>query len=163
MRTLRWAIAAALAVTVVLIGSQSAQSAPVRHVSFTDATQGTLAPTDTVLATATVGHSVTAQVHVDDWSPGPTSVLLLVGRPGSTDDVAQDNLPATAVLLPDNQLAEADHVTGNALTARFTTTVAGRYPVFLFLSGPEGCGTARMDDPAPIRGALTQVGVVAVS
>jgi hypothetical protein len=148
--------------SVLLLGAQPAQSAPALHVSLTEATYGQLAPSTAVLAVGRPDQPVATQVRIDGWSPGPTSVLVLIGRPGSSDDAEQDaDLPANAVLLLGNQLI-ADTVTTGSVTARFTAPAAGQYPVFLLLSGLEdACGSANMVDP-PVQRSVTQLGVITV-
>jgi hypothetical protein len=162
MRAVQWSIVGAVAASAVLIGSQPAQSAPVRHVSLAEATEGQLAPSQVVLVQARAGQSVSVPIHIDGWTPGPTSVIVLVGRPGSTDDAVPDaDLPSTAVLRPENQLAAADRTLGTQ-PARFSAPATGRYPVFLLLSGLEdACGTAAMAEP-PVARSVTQIGVVQV-
>jgi hypothetical protein len=149
-----------MAAAVLVLGAQPAQSAPALHVSFDEATYGQLAPSTTLLATGRPDQQVTTRVHIDEWSPGPTSVLVLIGRPGTTDDAEQDaDLPPNAVLRPGNELV-ADVVTTGAVTSRFSTSADGQYPVFLLLSGLEdACGSANMVDP-PVQRSVTQIGVI---
>jgi hypothetical protein len=160
MRVAQWGVVGVLTASVLVLSAQPAESAPVVHVSLTEATYGQLAPSTAVLAAGRPDQSVTTRVHVDEWSSGPTSVLVLIGRPGATDDVEQDaDLLPSAVLRPNNQLV-ADTVTTGAVTARFSAPAEGRYPVFLLLSGLEdACGTANMSDP-PVQRSLTQLGVI---
>ena len=160
MRTARWGVVGVMAAAVLVLGTQPAQSAPALHVSFTEATYGQLAPSTALLATGRPDQQVTTRVRIDEWSPGPTSVLVLIGRPGTTDDAEQDaDLPPNAVLRPGNELV-ADVVTTGAVTSQFSTSADGQYPVFLLLSGLEdACGSANMVDP-PVQRSVTQIGVI---
>jgi len=160
MRTAQWGVVGVMAVALLALGAQPAQSAPALHVSFTEATYGQLAPSTTLLATGRPDQQVTTRVHIDEWSPGPTSVLVLIGRPGTTDDAEQDaDLPPNAVLRPGNELV-ADVITTDAVTSRFSASADGQYPVFLLLSGLEdACGSANMVDP-PVQRSVTQIGVI---
>jgi hypothetical protein len=148
-----------LAASVLVLSVQPAQSAPALHVSAAEATNGQLAPSTVVLAIGRPNRLVTTQLHIDGWTPGPTSFLVVIGRPGATDDVAQGaDLPATAVLRQGNQLL-ADTITTNSVTARFSPPAAGRYPVFLQLSGAlVYCDTAMPGIPL----SVTQLGVIDV-
>ena len=160
MRVARWGVVGVMAAAVLALGAQPAQSAPTLHVSFTEATYGQLAPSTALLATGRPDQQVSARVHIDEWAPGPTSVLVLIGRPGTTDDAEQDaNLPPNAVLRPGNELV-ADVVTTESVTPRFSAAADGQYPVFLLLSGLEdACGSANMVDP-PVQRSVTQIGVI---
>ena len=160
MRTARWGVVGVMAAAVLVLGTQPAQSAPALHVSFTEATYGQLAPSTALLATGRPDQQVTTRVRIDEWSPGPTSVLVLIGRPGTTDDAEQDaDLPPNAVLRPGNELV-ADVITTGAVTSRFSASADGQYPVFLLLSGLEdACGSANMVDPQ-VQRSVTQIGVI---
>lgn len=160
MRLAPWGVVGVLAASVLVLSVQPAQSAPALHVSATEATNGQLAPSALVLATGRPNRPVAAQLHIDGWTPGPTSFLVVIGRPGTTDDVAQDaDLPPSAVLRQENQLL-TDTITADSVTARFSPTAEGRYPVFLMLSGAEVfCGTANMGDHG-IPLSVTQLGVI---
>jgi hypothetical protein len=83
----------------------------------------------------------------------------VIGRPGTTDDVAQGaDQPPSAVLRQENQLL-ADTITTDTVTARFSPSAAGRYPVFLLLSGAVVfCDTAMPGMPL----SVTQLGVIDV-
>jgi hypothetical protein len=83
----------------------------------------------------------------------------VIGRPGTTDDVAQGaDQPPSAVLRQENQLL-ADTITRDSVMARFSPSAAGRYPVFLLLSGAEVfCDTAMPGIPL----SVTQLGVIDV-
>ena len=160
MRVAQLGMVGVVAASVLVLGAQPAQSAPALHLSFTEATYGQLAPSTAPLATGRADQQVTTRVHIDQWSPGPTSVLVLIGRPGTIDDAEQDaDLPANAVLRPGNQLV-ADTVTSGVVTTRFSAPADGQYPVFLLLSGLEdACGSANMVDP-PVQRSVTQIGVI---
>jgi hypothetical protein len=160
MRVAQLGVVGVVAATVLVLSAQPAQSAPALHVSLTQATYGQLAPSTVEIAAGRPAQQVTTRFHIDQWSSGPTSVLVLIGRPGSTDDVEQNaDLAQNAALRPENQLV-AENVTTDAVTTRFSAPAAGRYPVFLLLSGPEdACGSANMVEP-PIHHSVTQLGVI---
>lgn len=162
MRLAQWGVAGVLAASVLVLSVQPAQSAPALHVSAAEATNGQLAPRTAVLAAGRPNRLVTTQLHIDGWTPGPTSFLVVIGRPGSTDDVAQDaDLPPSAVVRQENQLW-TDTITTDSVTARFSTSAAGHYPVFLLLSGAEVfCSTANMGDHG-IPLSVTQLGMIDV-
>src|SRR6476659_10012000 len=128
MRTAQWGVVGVMAVAVLALGAQPAQSAPALHVTFPEAAYGQLAPSTTLLATGRPDRQVTTRVHVDERSPGPTPVLVLIGRPGTTDDAEQDaDLPPNAVRRPGNELV-ADVITTSAVPSRFLASADGQYP-----------------------------------
>ncbi|MEP6598810.1 MAG: hypothetical protein ABJB98_05105 [Actinomycetota bacterium] len=115
-----------------------------------------------VLATAHAGHAVSAIVDFGASPLGPTSHELVVGLPGSTDEIDDDaQLPPTAILRQANQVDAAQTAGPTSLAARFTPDRAGDYPVFVFASGEMGCATANMVDET-IGFTITQVGLVRV-
>ena len=162
VRLAPWGVVGVLAASLLVLSVETAESAPALHVSAAEATNGQLAPSTGVLATGRPNRLATAHLHIDGWTPGPTSFLVVIGRPGTTDDVAQDaDLRPSAVLRQENQLL-ADTITTDAVTARFSPSTAGQYPVFLLLSGAEVfCGTANMADHG-IPLSVTQLGVIDV-
>jgi hypothetical protein len=159
VRLAPWGVVGVLAASLLVLSVQPAESAPALHVSAAEATNGQLAPSTVVLATGRPNRLVTTQLHIDGWTPGPTSFLVVIGRPGTTDDVGQGaDQPPSAVLRQENQLL-ADTITRDSVMARFSPSAAGRYPVFLLLSGAEVfCDTAMPGIPL----SVTQLGVIDV-
>lgn len=148
------AIALVVAVCGVLAGSQAGAGA----VSGTS----TVGTSGTVLATGRPGHPISATVDLGAVPEGPTSHELVVGRPGSTDEIDDTAyLPATAVLRETNQLDAAQSAGPTSLTVRFTPDRPGRFPLFLFASAEMGCASGNMADET-VGFTITPVGSVDV-
>jgi hypothetical protein len=140
---------ATVAVAALLTGSQASASA----LSVTIGGQP-------VLAHGSSLHAVNVTLRFDGPPQGPTSNLVVIGRPGSTDEVDDiAHLPATAVMRSANQLTSSDTAGTNSMTARFNADRPGTYPVFLFSSGELGCASSTMVDET-VGFDITQVGVV---
>jgi hypothetical protein len=140
---------ATVVVAALLTGSQASASA-------SRATIGG----QPVLAHGSGLHAVNVTLRFDSSPQGPTSNLVVIGQPGSTDEVDDNaHLPATAVMRTANQLAARNTTGTNSLTARFTADRPGTYPVFLFSSGDLGCASSTMVDET-VAFDITQVGVV---
>jgi hypothetical protein len=116
-----------------------------------------------VLGAGRHGHAMTITYLRPEFTAGTTSQALLVGVPGSTDDVDTADLPATAVLRPANEVSSTSTADLTTLGARFTPPRSGDYPVFLMTSVEPMCGSAKMMESATEALALSQVGMVRVS
>lgn len=155
MRTVRRIGAAGLVVAFcgVLAGSQAGAGA----VGGTPA----LGQRST-LATGQHDQPVSATVDLGAAPEGPTSHQLVVGRPGTTDEIDDPAyLPATAVMRETNQLDATQSAGPTSLTVRFTPDKPGRYPLFLFASAEMGCASGNMADET-VGFTITPVGSVDV-
>lgn len=124
--------------------------------------QATAAPLDPfVLATGQQGHAVSAVFDFGAPPQGPTANELVVGRPGSTDEIDDDaHLPPTAVWRLSNQLGTEQNVGTTSLAVRFTPDRSGDYPVFVFAERSLTC-SGNMED-AQVGRTITQVGLVRI-
>jgi hypothetical protein len=113
-----------------------------------------------MLATGRPGHSIMATIKAPDITLGTSSQMLLVGLPGSTAEI--DNLPATAVMRPANQIDSTPSMGDTTLSVTFTPTGKGDYRVFLMAADAPMCHSQRMDQ-MPTSMSLDQVGIVRVS
>ncbi|HYU03570.1 MAG TPA: hypothetical protein VEL02_06980 [Jatrophihabitantaceae bacterium] len=116
-----------------------------------------------VLGAGRHGQAIAITYVRPDFTMGMTGQMLLVGVPGSTDDVNSADLPATAVLRQGNEVPSTPSATTSMLGARFTPPRSGEYPVFLMTSVEPMCGSAKMMESASAAFAMSQVGVVRIS
>ena len=116
-----------------------------------------------VLGAGRHGHAMTVTYLRPEFTVGTTSQRLLVGVPGSTDDVDSADLPATAVLREANEVPSTSTADMTRLGAWFTPPRAGDYPVFLMTSVAPMCGSAKMMESVKEAFALSQVGTVRVN
>ncbi len=116
-----------------------------------------------MLGTGRHGHTVQAMVRFPGASEGAISQMLLVGVPGSTDEIDDPQyLPRSAVLLPANQVPSRLTIGANSLVATFSPAHAGKYPVFLIAAEDPMCHSAKMMADAALF-SLSKVGSVRVS
>jgi hypothetical protein len=116
-----------------------------------------------VLGAGRHGHAMTVTYLRPEYTVGTTSQVLLVGVPGSTDDVDTADLPATAVLRQANEVPSTLTSDLKTLGALFTPPRSGDYPVFLMTSVAPMCGSGHMMEDSTEALALSQVGMVRVS
>ena len=116
-----------------------------------------------VLGVGRHGHAMTVTYLRPEYTVGTTSQVLLVGVPGSTDDVDTADLPATAVLRQANEVPSTLTSDLKTLGALFTPPRSGDYPVFLMTSVAPMCGSGHMMEDSIEALALSQVGMVRVS
>ena len=116
-----------------------------------------------VLGAGRHGHAMTVTYLRPEYTVGTTSQVLLVGVPGSTDDVDTADLPATAVLRQANEVPSTLTSDLKTLGALFTPPRSGDYPVFLMTSVAPMCGSGHMMEDSIEALALSQVGMVRVS
>ncbi len=117
-----------------------------------------------MLGTGRHGHTVQATVRFSGASEGATSQMLLVGVPGSTDEIDDPQyLPRSAVLLPANQVPSQLTIGTSSLVATFSPAHAGSYPIFLMSADDPMCHSAKMMADAALTFSLNKVGSVQVS